>query len=180
MVASRTLAFYRRLWRSSFREFTPPEVAPQPGVQPIAPVTEAERLSRFVLDRKHFDADRVKFRAFEPPPGEVTLSVSRTDGLTEPEVWRHGDKWVAEPNGRTIYARGDFNLKQVREVQQGGFGLSVAPDEEPERHANVVGWPTIEQKEVRRSLAQQLAAQAFCVPRPPVGPGRKAAMPVTP
>jgi hypothetical protein len=121
-------------------------------------------LSRFVFQRGHFDETRVKYRAFEPPSRDFTLSVSRTHNLTEPEIWQHGDQWVATP-GRAILARGDFTLTQVKEVFVEGFLLSVSPDEPPERHANVVGWPPSEQKELRRSLAQQLAAKARCVPR---------------
>lgn len=163
MVVSRLLALFRTLWRFFSAGSTPSNLR---SVQPdVAAVRADERISRYVLDPKHFDAVRVKFRAFEPPHTDVALSVSRTDGMSEEAVWEHGDASVAAPSGRTIHARGDFTPQMLNDVRANGYGLSVTPDEPPPRHANIIGWPPADMKEVRRSLAQQTAAKARVVPR---------------
>jgi|SRR6185436_970957 len=129
-------------------------------------MTDTERVSRFILDKNHFKAGHAKFRAFDPPPAEIALSVSRTEGLSDSQVWDHGDVHVARPSGRQIVARGDFTREDARAVQAGGCQLDIEPEEPPPLHANVIGYPSIEQKELRKSLAQQLVAKVVAVARP--------------
>jgi hypothetical protein len=164
MVVSRLLDSFLTLWRSFFGGLNPSTSQPFPGNQP-RPIAPTERISRYVLDKKQFDGLRVKFRAFEPPAAETAISVTRSSGLTDHDVWAHGDRWVAAAGGRTIYARGDFTAASIVDVRSGDHLLSVSPDEPPPRHANLVGYPTIKHKEVRKSLAQQMAAIAQVVPR---------------
>jgi hypothetical protein len=130
-----------------------------------APIDDNERISRFVFDRRHFSARGVKFRAFEPPSTAVEVSVTRTNGLSDAAIWRYGDQWIGQPANRTVLARGDFTPRQLGEVGTDGVRLSLRPDDNPPRHANIIGWPAPEHKEIRRSLAQQLAAKATCVVR---------------
>lgn len=133
------------------------------------PVRPDERISRFVLDRGHFTTERVKFRAFLPPqnntPDGLVLSVGRTCDLNEAEVWAWGDDHVANPGGRTVFARGDFTLELIQEVAANGITLGIVPNEPPPRHGNITGWPPFDRKELRASLAQQLAAKAQLVRR---------------
>ena len=82
----------------------------------------------------------------------------RTTSLQEKKVWSIGDWWVAPTRGQNILARGDVVTAELAR-----FGLVVAPDEPPPRHANVGGWPT--QKEARKSVAQRLAERFVLVPR---------------
>ena len=60
---------------------------------------------------------------------------------------------VGEPSDRTLQAWGDVLAGIVFDV-----GLDVRPDNVPERHAAIIGWP--EQKDEQISLAQQLAEAA--------------------
>lgn len=92
--------------------------------------------------------------------------MSRTQGADEAVVWAHGDEHVAAEQGRDILARGDFEAKELASVAVDGFQLSIIPDEPPPRHANIIGWPTQEQKEVQRLLAAELAARTTLVVRP--------------
>lgn len=161
MAVCRLPALFQTLWRTFFAASTR-----QPDPVPL-PVTETERISRYVLDKGHFTLGRVKFRAFLPPnnntPDGVALSVGRTEDLTEIAVWEWGDENVAASTGRIILARGDFTLADLRDVSDDGTTLTVVPDEPPPRHADVIGWPPVDQKGARTSLAQQLAAKAQVV-----------------
>lgn len=60
---------------------------------------------------------------------------------------------VGEPGSRTLKAWGDVLAGAVFDV-----GLGVRPDNVPERHAAIVGWP--ERKDEQLSLAQRLAETA--------------------
>ena len=108
----------------------------------------------------------MKFRAFLPPSTESTLSVSRLHGLSEAEIWQLGDADVAAEGGRTIYARANFSPGMLADVRANGSALSMVPAEPPVRHANVIGWPSNEHKEIRKGLAQQLAAKTSIFHRP--------------
>jgi hypothetical protein len=118
-----------------------------------------EPLTRFIVDADHFNASRsqVKYRAFWPRPSEQELSIMRIDGLQPDDVWSLGDTIVAA--GRTILARADFVLAAVRNARANHTSLDVIPDEPPPRHALIVGWPR-EEREIRKSLAQQVASAA--------------------
>ena len=61
---------------------------------------------------------------------------------------------MAAPLGRPLYGRGDLSVSSVLAT-----GLTVDPDDNPPRHAGIVGWP--ETKDARISLAQRLAASAL-------------------
>jgi len=73
-------------------------------------------------------------------------------GLDRSEIRRIGDT-VGGPSGRTLKAWGNVLAGVVFDV-----GLDVRPDNVPERHAAIIGWP--EQKDEQISLAQQLAEAA--------------------
>ncbi|MFZ1060418.1 MAG: hypothetical protein WAP47_14630 [Candidatus Rokuibacteriota bacterium] len=72
--------------------------------------------------------------------------------LDQAEIRRIGGM-VGEPSGRTLKAWGNVLAGVVFDV-----GLDVRPDNVPERHAAIIGWP--EQKDKQISLAQRLAAAA--------------------
>lgn len=91
----------------------------------------------------------MKPRAFLPGP-DGTTSTFRTHGLTPDEIWTLGESRVAAPR---LYGRGDLRVSSVVAT-----GLTVDPDDDPPRHAGIVGWP--ESKDARLSLAQRLAASA--------------------
>lgn len=113
-----------------------------------------EVLSRFIFSRRHFNPSqsRVKPDAFLPQRGPLETSVFRTVALDGVEIRRIGNT-VGRPSGRTLKAWGNVLAGVVFDV-----GLDVRPDNVPERHAAIIGWP--EQKDKQISLAQRLAEAA--------------------
>ena len=80
----------------------------------------------------------------------------RTETLTEAAVWTLGQKTVARASGRRVRARGDFTAPAVKDSRVGTWQLGVQPSVPPPRHALVVGWPPVSERDARKSLAQQL------------------------
>ena len=101
----------------------------------------------------------MKARAFHPAPSDHKKSVFRVRGLTEHEIWKLGDMYVALPRGKELRARAELLVEQIT-----GVGLRVEPEEPPPRHANIVGWP--EEKHEWMSRAQELAELATLRLRP--------------
>ena len=89
----------------------------------------------------------------------------RTEALADDFVWTLGEEIVAEVSGRPVLARGDFAAPAARESQVGVWRLDVAPSVPPLRHALVVGWPPVAEREARKSLAQQLRRGSLLVAR---------------
>ena len=82
--------------------------------------------------------------------------MSRTEGLAEADVWLHADLFV----GSEAIARADFLLEAINATAVGEFRLRLVPSEPPPRHANIEGWPPVENGETRKQLAQQLRLNA--------------------
>ena len=117
-------------------------------------VTPTELLARFLLSRSLFSREKrtVKSSAFMPPPsGE--LSVFRIEGLSAGETWELGERHVARPQQRRLHGRADMVARAVTES-----GLKVNPDDDPPRHATIVGWP--DSKDAQKSIALELAVRA--------------------
>jgi len=89
-------------------------------------------LNRFLTHKNQFAASRVKSSAFLPPKN-LKLSVFLTAGLTIQQIWSLGEKHLAV----TIYGRAELTITDVAAV-----GLKVDVNNKPERHANLIGWPT--------------------------------------
>ena len=87
----------------------------------------------------------------------------RTEKLAESAVWTLGQKTVAQASGRSVRARGDFEAPAVKDSQVGSWQLGVRPSTPPPRHALVVGWPPVSERDARKSLAQQLRRGARLV-----------------
>ena len=66
------------------------------------------------------------------PPADKRLSVFRTSGLQEHEIWALGESLRAQP----LKGRADITAADVGET-----GLALDADDIPPRHANIVGWP---------------------------------------
>lgn len=113
-----------------------------------------EILSRFIFSDSHFRRGRgeVKPDAFLPSPEFLETSIYRAAGLDRSEIQVAGGIAGAS-SGRSLKAWADVLAGVVLEV-----GLSVRPDNQPERHAAIIGWP--EQKDEQIVLAQQLAEAA--------------------
>jgi hypothetical protein len=131
-------------------------VAEEPFVEPLS---ATEPLAKFLYFRKgHFRIDLLKptWRAFMPRKETRDLSVFRTAGLSEAEIWELAALRVkSNPKARAVVCPRDVVAS----------GLEVDPDDTPPRHANIVGWPA--GKDARMSHAAELAAHGTLV----LGPG---------
>ena len=113
-----------------------------------------EPLSRFILSKSHFSREkqRVKYGAFMPSSNGET-SVFRTSNLTNNQIWNLGDTHVAQERRMQLLGRGDIQASAVFEK-----GLKIAADNNPQRHANIKGWPG--EKSERLLIATELAVNA--------------------
>ena len=76
------------------------------------PITPFEYLSRFIVDRNHFRANRtIKHQAFMPNNNGKT-SVCRISGITDVKVWEIGLE-VARMRGKTLLGRADIRVFNV-------------------------------------------------------------------
>ena len=128
---------------------------PQPPSDAFAlPPNDAEPLSRFLFSKTRYSPDRmrVKHSAFMPEPISLETSVFRIIGLRPEQAWAIGSS-VAQPLGHKLHGRAEV-LAHV----PGRVGLKVRPDNQPERHAAIVGWPA--EKDGQKMLAIQLAEEA--------------------
>ena len=112
-----------------------------------------EMLSRYIFDRSHYRTSdySVKYTAFMPPDN-LCLSVFRTSGLSESEVWFIG-KNVGRERNKTLHGRAEIITADAIKNN-----LDVNPDNNPPHHANIVGWP--QEKFKQRLIAQILASRA--------------------
>jgi hypothetical protein len=94
------------------------------------------------------------------PPSDLRLSIFVVDGFSEADIHAHGVKYATRPGPpvRQPEAFGEFLMKAV--AQQ---NLRVDRDDNPPRHAQVIGWPT--EKSQQKLIALQLAAAVtnFCL-----------------
>jgi hypothetical protein len=96
----------------------------------------SEDLTKFIFNKSQFSPlnNRVKYSAFMPPQNR-RLSVFRVSGISQPEVWEIGG-FIGEKRSLPLLARADIMASAVIET-----GLEVYADDDPPRHANIVGWP---------------------------------------
>ncbi len=87
------------------------------------------------------------------PPENLRLSVFQIKGLDEGDIWKMGETYVAKPSKKTLYGRGDVTVSAVHQR-----ALDLDPDNEPLRHADIIGWP--EEKSAQKLLAEELAVDA--------------------
>jgi hypothetical protein len=88
------------------------------------------------------------------PPPNLELSVFRIDGLSIAEIWGLGKSIVSQmPKERNLHGVADIKAKIVERES-----LTINADNNPERHASIVGWP--EEQAQQLSIAQALAAEA--------------------
>lgn len=99
----------------------------------MSPVDPREPLSRFLFSSNNYrlSDNTVRHSAFMPPE-DKRLSVFRTSGLQENEIWRLGDALRAKPP----LGRADISALAINKS-----GLTIVPDDTPPRHANILGWP---------------------------------------
>lgn len=106
-------------------------------------------LNRFPTHKRQFSATRVKQSAFLPP-ANLKLSVFCTGGLSGDQIWALGAGLRIPAH---IYGRAELTIAAVSDI-----GLKIDLDNNPPRHANIIGWPT--QKSAQKLCALKLAEES--------------------
>ena len=121
----------------------------------MIPVDPSETLSRFILQKKVYRSSdhTVKYSAYLPNPSNSETSVFRTSDIADDQVWDIGDREVSVNRGKPILGRADIIADVVISKD-----LVMLPNEPPERHANITGWP--DERSEQRMIALELAAEA--------------------
>jgi len=122
-------------------------------------VSPSEPLARYLTSRNHYSPTMQSVRpaAFLPPP-DYHLSVFRIDGLTIEDICQIGQQQVISKRPeRTLHGFANIVAQAFLDAN-----LIIDPDNNPPRHASVVGWP--KEKPQQMSIAQELAASAELVP----------------
>jgi hypothetical protein len=122
-----------------------------------------EPLARFVYDSSGFgknqstDASRIKAKAFLPLFNEKTsnfeTSVFRVSGLSKKII--RDELSLTARSDKIPKGAGHIRVRHVLDAK-----LELDPNNIPERHANIVKWPT--DKEDQKELAQELVNEAQC------------------
>lgn len=119
-------------------------------------VRAAGLLARFALESGRLTDSIVKPKLFEPNRA-LELSVFRVDGLVHDQIRDLGDRVVEKhPAARKLHGWGEFLESAVREA-----GLRVERDDDPPRHADIVGWP--QDPSERKQRQQILASRSYPV-----------------
>src|SRR5687767_5172954 len=120
--------------RASFLEFNP-SLAMLPSGLPEH-VGDAEALSRFLTQSNQFNSFMAKPAAFLPNPAHRNTSVFRVgnDPARLQRTWNE-----TATGGRVLKAVALFHAGDVRMA-----GLAVESSEPPPAHANIEGWPWID------------------------------------
>jgi hypothetical protein len=105
---------------------------------------------------KFNSAPEAKVRVFMPRPheGVFELSSYALDDLDEPQIWELLDRHL----NKGALARVELTPAHVLSAD-----LQVDPNWDPERHVNIVGWPSEEHEQ--KSRAQVLHACQRCIRR---------------
>jgi hypothetical protein len=111
-------------------------------------VGETELLARFLPDSKMFSSNGVRSSAFMPRHGST--SVFRVSGMDETRIREIGTTVLPLKPPK---ARAELLAERVYAA-----GLELEPDNKPEFHANIVGWPPDATKDKQKLLALELAS----------------------
>lgn len=114
-------------------------------------IKPGENLTRYILRKDHFSTQqkRVKYVVFMPAPNGET-SVFRISHLSGDEIWEIGNCKVAQKRELPLLGRADILASCVLNMN-----LNLIPDNNPPRHANIVGWPS--EKSEQKLIAMELA-----------------------
>lgn len=111
----------------------------------------AELLARFALENGRLTDMIAKPKLFEPNR-RLELSVFNIDGLAHEKIRQLGIGVARQhPTSRRLHGWGEIDTTAVYET-----GLRVEYDNEPPRHASIVGWPddVSERKQKQQLLAR--------------------------
>jgi hypothetical protein len=107
-------------------------------------------LARFLTQSGHFSptTHRVKQSAFLPAKS-LELSIFNIDKLIPHKIWELADKYVLSAE-RKVYGYAKIFSDIIYNNK-----LKIDYNNNPERHANIIGWPT--EKDEQKLLAIELA-----------------------
>ncbi len=119
------------------------------------PIQPEDNMSRYIMDKNYYRADgTVRHNAFMPAKPDIRVSVYRSSGLEENEIWDIGRNYVANIRQKPLVGRADILARSVYEEE-----LRLEEDTRVHpRHANIIGWPSEQPKQ--KQIALSLAAKA--------------------
>jgi len=125
-------------------------------------VADDEDLARFLTQSSQFNSLMAKPAAFLPNPKDRETSVSRQGSKPSDTLWAMGAVAAGE---RKLYGVAIFKASVVRMAQ-----LEIEPDEPPPRHAEIRGWPWLEndpelQKARQKEIASIIASESTLILR---------------
>lgn len=136
-----------------------------PFVSLPSTIDDSETLARFIDHRTDVRADKtLRPDPFIPYP-YLDLSVTRHRNLTDSEIWKIGEDFVAE-NGTTLYGRGDLSALCFRRLK---LRVEARPTASNLNHAQVEQWPA--GKPAQKLLALEISKVSKYVPKPNSSPG---------
>ena len=118
-------------------------------------------LARYAVHSGQLTSAAVKPKLFAPNR-QLALSVFRVHQFGDEEVEKLGTDVVrSRPDANRLYGWAEFDEDAVQSV-----ALTMDKDDDPPRHANIIGWPTdpVRRKLVQRRLANK--ATPFLVTPP--------------
>jgi len=98
-------------------------------------VHDDEKLTRFLTSSRHFNTKMVKPAALLPNPKNGETSVFRHGEHPADSLWEIGRTHIG--GDRSLHGAAVIAASVVR-VEL----LEVTADEPPDRHANIIGWPS--------------------------------------
>ena len=114
----------------------------------------SEVVARILYAKSHFSRERMRAKpgAFDPSP-YTELSGIHVTGLADPVIWEIARNTLRDQPGRnTIYARADVPVEQFLEQK-----LRAVLDDKPfKRHASVVDWPEIADRDQRKERWKEI------------------------
>jgi hypothetical protein len=114
-------------------------------------VANQEPLARFLTSSGHFNASIVKPSAFLPNPNDGKTSVFRHDAEPRDALAAIGRNEVAQD--RSLHGAAIITAAEVRAVK-----LEVTAVEPPSRHADIEGWPWMQNdREFGKAQSKEIA-----------------------
>ena len=116
-------------------------------------VSDSEFVVRFLKDSNQYNAKSVKHQAFSPRQNSKTgrweVSVFRYRGESK-EFWKERNQEISSKT--TYHGFAKLNVGKIRSIN-----LEVEADDTPPAHANIIGWQTLEDKTLNKSLQMSLS-----------------------
>lgn len=111
-----------------------------------------ERLARFLTSRSHFNTTMVRPAAFLPNPADRKKSVCRHSGEPQAELVMLAGEYL--PAETKVYGAGICTASDVLQSR-----LDLEASEPPRRHADITGWPILEDLDLQRAADKEIAGR---------------------